>query len=192
MSVARPMTPRSILALLTLALLAFTLPACERARQSLGLGKSPPDEFKIVSRAPLTVPDEFTLPAPVPGKSRPQELQPEQDAQAALFGAPLGGDAEQVSPGEQSVVMTAQVEDEVADIRDTVDQEYAAMQIEGTWIDDVIWWREEPDPTAVLIDPKKESDRLQNNSALGLPANEGDFEGVIVEPREKAIFEDIF
>jgi hypothetical protein len=66
------------------------------------------------------------------------------------------------------------------------------MQIEGTWIDDVIWWRDQPDPTAILIDPKKEADRLQNNSALGLPTNEGDFEGVVVEQREKAIFEDIF
>jgi hypothetical protein len=187
------MTPKPIVVLLALALLAVTLPACERARQSLGLGKSPPDEFKIVSRAPLSVPNEFTLPPPSPGQPRPQELQPEQDARDALFGSPLAvAQQEQVSPGEASIVMTAQTEDEIADIRDTVDQEYAAMQIEGTWIDDVIWWRDQPDPTAILIDPKKESDRLQNNSALGLPTNEGEFEGVVVETKEKALFEDIF
>ena len=193
MSAPRLMMPKPILALLTLVLLAVTLPACERARQSLGLGKNPPDEFKIVARAPLAVPAEFTLPEPVPGKTRPQELQPEQDAQAALFGMPLGTAGQGLqSPGEQVMLATAETGDEVADIRDTVDQEHAEMQVEGTWIDDVIWWREEPDPTAILIDPAKESDRLQNNSALGLPTNEGEFEGVIVEPQEKAILEDIF
>ncbi len=193
MSVPRLMTPKPILVFLTLAALAVTLPACERARQSLGLGKNPPDEFRIVARAPLAVPGEFTLPPPSPGTDRPQELQPEQDAQAALFGTTLGtGSEAQYSEGEQSILATAAIEDDVEDIRGTVNQEYAEMQEEGTWVDDVIWWREELDPTELLIDPKKESDRLQNNSALGLPANEGDFEGAIVEPKEKAIFEDIF
>jgi len=193
MSAARPMTPKPVLALLTLVLLAVALPACESARRSLGLDKNPPDEFKIVSRAPLTVPDQFALPEPQPGKPRPQELQPQQDAQVALFGAPLTvAGQEQYSLGEESILMTAEVEDQVADIRGTVDEEYDQLQPEGSWINDMIWWREDPDPTAILIDPTREQERLQNNSALGLPANEGDFEGVVVQPREKAILEGIF
>lgn len=187
------MTLRPFITVLTLFLLVISLPACERARESLGLGKNPPDEFKIVSRAPLVVPSEFTLPEPTPGVTRPQELQPQQDAQVAMFGAPLGSGTEtQFSSGEQSILVAAQTEDEVADIRDTVDAEYAEMQLEGTWVDDVTFWREEQDPTEVLIDPGKEADRLQSNSALGLPANEGEFDGVIVEPQEKALLEDLF
>jgi hypothetical protein len=88
MSAARLMTPRPVLALLALVLLAMALPACESARRSLGLDKNPPDEFKIVSRAPLTVPDQFTLPEPQPGKTRPQELQPQQDAEVAFSLSP--------------------------------------------------------------------------------------------------------
>jgi len=193
MSAALPMTPRPLVALVVLAVMVATLPACTGVRKSLGWDKNPPDEFKIVSRAPLAVPEEFTLPPPELGKLRPQELQPQQEAQAALFGMPLdAGSGQQFSTGEESILMTAEVEDQAADIRDTVDQEYAQLQVEGTWIDDLIWWKKEEDPTAIVIDPVKEQERLQNNAALGLPANEGDFEGVIIQPREKAILEGIF
>jgi len=48
------------------------------------------------------------------------------------------------------------------------------------------------DPTEVLIDVNKERERLQNNAALGLPANAGEFEGVIVVEEEKALLEDLF
>lgn len=193
MSVLRFLTPKPTLVILSLVCLAVALPACERARQSLGLGKNPPDEFKIVARAPLAVPTEFTLPPPSPGMNRPQELQPEEDAQVALFGTSItGNDQQEFTAGEESILTSAAISDDVDDIRTTIDQEHAEMQVEEDWVDDVVFWREVPDPTEVLIDPDKETNRLQSNSALGLPANEGDFEGVVVETRDKAIFEDIF
>lgn len=188
------MTLRRSLTLVSIVLVAAAVTACEQARQSLGLGKNPPDEFKIVSRAPLVVPDSFALPSPSPGQTRPQELQPQEDAQAALFGQPLSaGDEPAYSPGEQSVLIAAQTEEDVDDIRETVDREYAELYAEeNDWVDDVLFWKDEQDPTALLIDPQKEADRLQSNAALGVPANEGEFEGVVVEPREKAILEDVF
>jgi hypothetical protein len=194
MSAVLPMSPKPLLSLLAVVALAVTLPACERARQSLGLGKNPPDEFKIVSRAPLTVPNEFTLPEPKPGQPRPQELQPQEDAEVALFGSQVtNSSGEEISPGEEAIILTAEIEDdEVEDIRNTIDQEHSQMQIQATWVDDVLFWKDVPDPTEILIDPQKETERLQNNAALGLPANEGDFLGVVIIPREKAIFEDIF
>ncbi|MEM7121374.1 MAG: DUF3035 domain-containing protein [Pseudomonadota bacterium] len=188
------MTLRRSFTLVSIVLLTGAVTACEQARQSLGLGKNPPDEFKIVSRAPLVVPETFALPSPSPGKTRPQELQPQEDAQAALFGRPLGtGEQPTYSAGEQSVLVAAQTDDDVEDIRDTIDREYAELYAEeNDWVDDVLFWKDEEDPTALLIDPDREADRLQSNAALGVPANEGEFEGVVVEPREKAILEDIF
>ena len=191
------MTLRRSIMLVSVVMIAAALTACAQARQSLGLGKNPPDEFKIVSRAPLAVPDTFALPSPTPGKTRPQELQPQEDAQAALFGRPLGtGEQPTYSAGEQSVLIAAQTDEDtedVEDIRDTIDREYAELYAEeNDWVDDVLFWKDEDDPTALLIDPEREADRLQSNAALGVPANEGEFEGVVVEPREKAILEDIF
>jgi Protein of unknown function (DUF3035) len=193
MSAPRLTAVRPILALVSLTIMAAALPACSQVQQSLGLGKNPPDEFKIVSRAPLTIPPEFDLPPPQPGKPRPQELQPQQDAEAAMFGAPLATvGKDEFTPGEEAIMMTASVEDALPDIRDTVDEEHDEMLADRSWIDEAMFWKDVPDPTAVLIDPNKETERLQNNAALGLPANAGDFEGVIVVPREQGILEGIF
>ncbi len=188
------MTLRRSLTLASLVLIVAAMTACAQARQSLGLGKNPPDEFRIVSRAPLDLPETFELPSPSPGMTRPQELQPQEDAQAALFGQPLGtGNEPEYSPGEQSVLIAARTEEEVDDIRETVDRESTELYAEqNDWVEDVLFWKDEQDPTALLIDPEREADRLQSNAALGIPANEGEFDGVVVEPREKALLEDIF
>ena len=45
-----------------------------------------PDEFRVVTLAPLTVPPEYSLRPPTPGEPRPQELQPDSSARAALLG----------------------------------------------------------------------------------------------------------
>ena len=42
------------LTLLVLALILLS--ACEGVRKQFGMGKSSPDEFRVVSRAPLTMP----------------------------------------------------------------------------------------------------------------------------------------
>ena len=45
-----------------LAILAvFTLSACEGAREAIGIGKQSPDEFAVVTRAPLSMPPDFGL-----------------------------------------------------------------------------------------------------------------------------------
>jgi len=44
-----------------------------------------PDEFRVVTKAPLVVPPDFSLRPPAPGKPRPQELQPESAARTALL-----------------------------------------------------------------------------------------------------------
>ena len=57
-----------------LAILAvFTLSACEHAREAIGIGKQSPDEFAVVTRAPLSMPPDFGLRPPRPGAERPQE-----------------------------------------------------------------------------------------------------------------------
>ena len=39
-----------------LGVLAISLPACSSVGDALGMGKSPPDEFAVVTKAPLIVP----------------------------------------------------------------------------------------------------------------------------------------
>ena len=62
----------------------LSLVGCGGMQSALGLGKSPPDEFAVVTKAPLVVPPDFSLRPPRPGAPRPQELQPTETARRAL------------------------------------------------------------------------------------------------------------
>ncbi len=73
------------------AAMSLSLAACgggESLRDTLGYGKSAPDEFAIVTKAPLVIPPDYSLRPPQPGAPRPQEmeLQPSVGAQRALIG----------------------------------------------------------------------------------------------------------
>ena len=86
------------------AALSLSLAACggESLSDTLGYGKSAPDEFAIVTKAPLVIPPDYSLRPPQPGAPRPQEmeLQPSIGAQRALIGAEALS-AENVGPARK-------------------------------------------------------------------------------------------
>lgn len=183
--------PRLLVRGLLVAALVSGLGACQRAKETLGLAKAPPDEFNVVTRAPLEMPPTLdVLPLPEPGMQRPQELQPQQQAMALLF----GGTPVSTSPSEAEEVLMVDADVAAAqpDIRGTVNIEQQEMASDRTLNEMLQFWRTPADKTEVLIDPAKEKQRLQNNAALGLPADAGDFEAVIVTPEEKGLLEGIF
>jgi hypothetical protein len=98
MPVLRPLIP--------VALLALALGGCEETRKSIGWDKNPPDEFRIVTRAPLSVPPEFALRPPAPGAPRPQEGTTIDQARGAVTGgrAPARPAQPAAGPSAGSVV----------------------------------------------------------------------------------------
>jgi hypothetical protein len=93
--------PLSLVALLAAT---ATVSGCGGVRQAIGVEKVAPDEFKVVTQAPLTVPPDYQLRPPRPGDPRPQELRPDAAARAAVFGQDVGVGA---SPGEQNLIAQA-------------------------------------------------------------------------------------
>lgn len=67
------------------AALGVSLSACQSMSRALGLEKVSPDEFAIMTRAPLILPPDFNLLPPKPGQRRPQDLPSSQVAAAALY-----------------------------------------------------------------------------------------------------------
>jgi len=62
--------------------------ACEQStKEKLGLVKSAPDEFSVVTRAPLAVPPDYALRPPRPGAGRPMEMSTRDNARQTIFGA---------------------------------------------------------------------------------------------------------
>jgi hypothetical protein len=109
--------PIALVAILTATAVAS---GCSTLQRSMGMGKITPDEFRVVTSAPLTLPPEYSLRPPRPGEPRPQELEPSAEARSALFGQDVGSDS---TPGERTLVENAGATAVDANIRDTVDYE---------------------------------------------------------------------
>ncbi|HYR65046.1 MAG TPA: DUF3035 domain-containing protein, partial [Reyranella sp.] len=77
------LTP-AIFPVFSAVLVSLALGGCS-AFENLGGGKKiSPDEFKIVSHSPLTMPPNAELRPPRPGEPRPQEVTPADQAKEAL------------------------------------------------------------------------------------------------------------
>lgn len=154
---------------------ALSLSACTNVRESLGLQKDSPDEFAVLTRAPLEMPPELALPPPQPGMPRPQEQSPVKKAQETLLGAEkVAGEGSQ---SEDALLSAAGAENAQASIRETVNQETAELndrnQPIGKRLLSLGTSGEEPN-SATLVDPKKELERLQKNKEEGKSITEGE------------------
>lgn len=118
---------------------ATSLAGCQSSRQALGMTKITPDEFRVVSKAPLVVPPDFSLRPPAPGQPRPQELQPESAARNALIGRSL---SETRSDGEKLLVARAGADKADPLIRFVIDDESGDIaHKDKSFADTVMFWK---------------------------------------------------
>jgi hypothetical protein len=189
----------SLAALLAAGALAVGLSGCsDGMKKQLGLGKNPPDEFKVAERAPLSIPPKFKLRPPQPGAGRPQEESPREKAEVAVFtregargdGAQAFADTPSLSPGERRLLAKAGAGEVPEDIRQLVSRE-AERRVEAnrTLVDKLIFWRE-PQPVGTVVDPTEEARRIRENQALGEELTKG--ETPTIERRERGLLEGLF
>ena len=159
--------------------------------QLTGRGKYAPDEFSVVSRAPLTLPPDYGLRPPDPGALRPQETRVQDIAKAALLGAGASShQAADASPGEQALLGRAGGSDADPGIRRILNEESSIYaEDDETFVDNLMFWRDKT-PPGVIVDPTKESQRLEEATALGDDPTEG--ETAVIERRQKGILEGVF
>jgi len=118
---------------------AVGLAGCTSTRKALGMTKVVPDEFRVVSKAPLVVPPDYALRPPAPGEPRPQELQPESAARTALLGKREAADR---TPGEQMLVAKAGGEKADPLIRFVVDDETGDIaHKDKSFADKIMFWK---------------------------------------------------
>jgi hypothetical protein len=68
-----------------LVALGLSLAGCDSIRNAAGISKEAPDEFAVVTKAPLVVPPDYNLRPPRPGAAPTNQASPTGAAQAALF-----------------------------------------------------------------------------------------------------------
>ncbi|MCR9078625.1 MAG: DUF3035 domain-containing protein [Hyphomonadaceae bacterium] len=109
-------------------------------------GSNTPDEFRVVKKAPLVVPPEYSLRPPQAGQSEPFEVDVERAGTASAFGTDIGQDA---SAAERALVSAAGANAVSPVIRQQVDWEEASTIRKSTSIADrVLFWQRDNDEPA--------------------------------------------
>lgn len=193
MTKSLPRYSRIAIAALGVAGLAL-VSGCSDAKRIIGLERHSPDEFAVVSRAPLSIPPDFTLRPPAPGTVRPQEGTTRERAREAVVGAGGRGGvvltANGRSPGEMSLLVKAGADKADPDIRLTVDRETSALvSADRSLADRIVFWRD-PEPPGSVVDAAKEAQRIRDDQSAGKPVTGG--ETPVIERGKKALFEGLF
>ena len=148
---------------------------CSGLGDAIGLSRrTPPDEFQVVTNAPLSLPPEFALRPPAPGETGPGTTTAQAQARAAVTGG-AGPVPEGTTQGESALLATAGAVGVDPSIRRTVDAESnLETESSSTWLADMLlFWRETPPPGQV-VDAAAEARRIRENQAAGRPVTAGE------------------
>lgn len=150
----------------------------------LGLGacsvftnqKNPPDEFAVLTKAPLVIPPDYALRPPKSGQVAPAALQAQQRAEQSIFGR-RDIDPELLegqTAGEQALLTKAGAVDADPQIRQVLGGEVAALSSGDTsFTDRILFWQD--DPTGIsVVDAEEEAKRLRKNEVEGRSVTDGD------------------
>ncbi len=158
--------------------LAGTLSACNSFSRALGMQKVSPDEFAIVTKAPLVIPPDFALRPPRPGDRDIQD-DPQILAQNALFGPDATPVADGVvTAGEFALLTQSGAGEADPNIRLALTTEASAVtQKDRRFTNQLLFWQSNEqvqgyDNTAV--DAAAEAERIRDNRAAGRPITEGE------------------
>ena len=199
---------RSGLCLIAAAGVVLALGACESFQETLGLTKQVPDEFAVVTKAPLTLPPDYNLRPPAPGAPRPQEKTPSEEARNALWKDPAettqsaqskplpwqdsanAADTAKTSGGEAALLKLAGAENPDPNIRRVVARDNSRIaEKDKSFVNRLIFWQT-PEPEGTVVNASEEAKRLRENAALGKPVTEG--QTPQIRRRKRAMFEGIF
>lgn len=177
-------------------------------RETLGLNKNAPDEFRVVSRPPLSVPPEFTLRPPAPGEPPLGAPGAEQTARSLvleddnssmttrILQKPTVSTA--VDPvnssslatrGESNFLAKAGTNEADPAIRSQLRTEAAVEPAPKDSVSPLESWlgMKSSDP---VVDPKPEAERIRENKDAGKPVNEGEVK--TVDPKKDSVIDKLF
>lgn len=195
---------RQILKALGLTGAIAALGACGVMESIGGAKKVSPDEFKVVSHTPLTMPPNADLRPPRPGAPRPGDQTPQAQARAVLAPPPAatgrggaarapvaatGSAAESALLARASAAGSSGAAGASGDIRTQLNRESRILaENDRSFIDALIFWQDKP-PPGVILDPAKEQARLRAAQAQGTDPGGATPQ---IERRKRGIFEGIF
>jgi len=147
-----------------LPLTVLLLAGCSGAKETLGLERQAPDEFKVLKRAPLEQPPNFTLRPPKPGAERPQEQEPSVQAKQSVFGN-ITASASEPTSAEAILLRDAQAGISDPNIREKIDSEAGGIQSDNRPVaDKILGVFGGKGSAGDVIDPVEESARIKEQA----------------------------
>ena len=174
----------------TLVVGALALSACSNVSGKLGLDPAAPDEFTVVSKAPLTIPPDFNLRPPKPGAARPQEQTPTTRAQAALVGDAQPAASGPTTPGETALLQVARAQDANPDIRQVLNTETTQLAERDSGFVDRLLDRVRSAQDEVVNAAEEERRLRQQGAASNTSAN--DQQAPIIRRKSRSILSEVF
>jgi len=167
--------PITVLAILAAA---SAVTGCSTFQSAIGSAKVSPDEFRVVTRAPLTLPPDYSLRPPAPGEPRPQELESDDEARAAIFGTDVGT---QASAAERALVAAAGADAVDPNVREQVDFEGSNVVHRSESVADrIIAFQGSAAEAAQPLDAEGEERRLQEQESVRRATGGGE---VVIQSR---------
>lgn len=151
--------------------LPLAVSGCSQVKTAFGLEKQVPNEFDVVQNAPLAIPPDFNLRPPRPGAAPTQGESPTVQAKETIFRAagdkgPMSGADAKLSPGEDDILRAAGANGAPGDIRQVINQEDAeGHPFDKSFVDRVMFWRQDKQAQKEVLDPVKETARLEQVTA---------------------------
>jgi hypothetical protein len=135
------------------------------------VGKRPPDEFAVVTSAPLIIPPDYGLRPVEPSVLREREIARENEIEEVLFGDVSLSEELEASPGEMALLRrigALSVDDE---IRDQIRRENAKLANveEKTGLSRLKWWDDEDNTSewSEMLGRGQQHDRPQRQGGVG-------------------------
>ena len=185
---ARALSARIVLLASVLLPLAACGSGSDLAR-NIGLTRDAPDEFTVSTRAPLSMPPDFSLPAPLPGATRPQEQSARASAEAALVPQTALATQNTTTSAGEAALLSAAGPNVPSSIRNQVDREASLAANNRGFTDKLMFWKTAP-PPGVVVAPQREAQRLRENAALGQSVQSGDTP--IIQRKKEGLLDRIF
>ncbi|WP_298913493.1 DUF3035 domain-containing protein [uncultured Algimonas sp.] len=139
------------------------LSGCASASRTLGLTKEAPNEFNILTNAPLIVPPEYNLRPPAPGASSLDDNYSQASAREALIG---DIDAAEPSQGEIMLLTRAGAARADQEIRLKIDGQNSVERKSDSLTNRILFWRDgqqfDGDGNPVPLDADGERRRLES------------------------------
>ncbi|MGC9953653.1 MAG: DUF3035 domain-containing protein [Rhizomicrobium sp.] len=157
--------PSYVLRTAVLAGVGLALCGCETIRDASGLEKKPPDEFAVLTKAPLVVPPDYNLKPPRPGAAPTNQTEATESAQAALFGADTATIAASMSgnysQGEKLLMANAGVANADPIIRQHLQSDRKAMLgADDSFTNEILFWKGPKTDPGKAVDADAEARRI--------------------------------